>query len=37
MRCDFNKDVYHFKYLPDMAINGKKNTTLDGKSSTVKY
>ena len=35
--CDFNKDVYHFRYPPDMAINGKKNTTLDRESLTVKY
>jgi len=35
--CDFNKDVYYFGYPPDMAINGKKNTTLDRESSTVKY
>jgi len=36
MGCDFDKDVCHFGYPPDMAIDGKKNTTLDGESSTVK-
>ena len=35
--CDFNKDVYHFGYLPDIAINGKKSTILDRESLTVKY
>jgi len=35
--CDFNKDVYYFKYLPDIAINGKKNITLDRESLTVKH
>jgi len=34
--CDFNKDIYYFRYLPDIAINGKKNITLDGESSIVK-
>ena len=36
MGCDFNKDVYYFGYPPDIAINGKKNITLDRESLTVK-
>jgi len=36
IRCDFNKDVCRFRYLLDIAINRKKNTTLDRKSLTVK-
>ena len=36
IRCDFNKDVYHFRYLLDIAINGKKNITLDRESLIVK-
>ena len=37
MRCDFNKDVYYFRYLLDIAIDKKKNITLDRESLTVKY
>jgi len=37
MRCDFNKDVYYFRYLPDIAINRKKNIILDRESLIVKY
>ena len=35
--CDFNKDIYHFRYPLDIAINGKKNIILDKESLTVKY
>jgi len=34
---DFNKDVYYFRYLLDIAINGKKNIILDKESLTVKH
>ena len=37
IRCDFNKDIYHFKYLLDRAINKKKSITLDRESLIVKY
>ena len=37
IRCDFNKDVYYFRYPLDKAINRKKSITLDRESSTVKY
>ena len=36
IRCNFNKDICYFRYLLNMAINRKKNTTLDGESLTVK-
>ena len=36
IRCDFNKDVYYFRYLLDKAINRKKSITLDGESLIVK-
>ena len=37
IRCDFNKDVCYFRYLLDIAIDGKKNIILDRESLTVKY
>ena len=37
IRCDFDKDVCYFRYLLDMAINRKKNITLDRESLIVKY
>jgi hypothetical protein len=36
MRCDFDKDVCHFGYPLNRAIDGKKSTTLDGENSTAK-
>ena len=36
IRCDFNKDVYYFRYLLDKAINRKKDITLDRESLIVK-
>ena len=36
IRCEFNKDVYHFGYLLDKAINGKKSITPDRESLIVK-
>jgi len=36
MGCNFDKDICHFGYPLDIAINGKKNITLDRESSTVK-
>ena len=36
IRCDFNKDVYYFRYPLDKAINRKKSITLDRESLTVK-
>ena len=35
--CDFNKDVYYFRYPLDIAINRKKNIILDREISTVKH
>ena len=37
IRCDFNKDVYYFRYLLDKPINRKKSITLDRESLIVKY
>ena len=37
IRCNFNKDVYYFGYLLDMAIKEKKNIILDRESLTVKH
>jgi len=34
--CDFNKNICYFGYLPDIAINKKKNVTLDRESLIVK-
>ena len=36
IRCDFNKDVYYFRYPLDKPINRKKSITLDGENSIVK-
>jgi hypothetical protein len=36
MRCDFNKDVCHFGYPLNRAINGKKSITLDGENLIAK-
>jgi hypothetical protein len=37
IRCDFNKDVYYFRYLLDKDINKKKSIILDRESLIVKY
>ena len=36
IRCNFNKDVYYFRYPLDKAINRKKGVTLDRESLIVK-
>jgi len=36
IRYDFNKDVCYFGYPLDIAINGKKNITLNRESLTIK-
>ena len=36
MRCEFNKDIYYFRYLLNKAINRKKSITLDKESLIVK-
>ena len=36
IRCNFNKDVYYFRYPLDKAINRKKSITLDRESLIVK-
>ena len=35
-RCDFNKDIYYFRYPLDRAINRKKSIILDRGSLIVK-
>ena len=37
IRCNFDKDVYYFRYPLDKAINRKKSITLDRESLIVKY
>ena len=37
IRCNFNKDVYYFRYLLDRAINRKKSITLDRENLIVKH
>jgi hypothetical protein len=37
IRCDFNKDVYYFRYPLDKAIYRKKSIMLDRESLIVKY
>ena len=36
MRCDFNKDIYYFRYPLNRAINRKKSITLNRKSLIAK-
>ena len=36
IRCEFNKDVYYFRYPLDKAINRKKSITPDRESLIVK-
>jgi hypothetical protein len=37
IRCDFDKDVYYFRYPLDKAIYRKKSITLDRESLIVKH
>ena len=37
IRCDFNKDVYYFRYPLDRATNREKSITLDRESLIIKY